>query len=99
MPQTSRRVLDEALTSSGVGSFGVLGSLIVLISATNLTRALARAYGAIWALPRLRNSPAASWRWLVAVEHSEDSPDHLTPSSPPQVRPCIRSTAGEYRRT
>ena len=67
MPQASRRVLDEALANRGVSSFGVLGSVIVLISATSLARAIARSYGTIWALPRLRSRLTASWRALAAV--------------------------------
>jgi membrane protein len=66
LPQATRGVLDEALAGSSFDSFGVLSSLFVLISATSLARALARAYGAIWAIPPLR-SGLASWRWVVAV--------------------------------
>jgi membrane protein len=67
MPPTTRGILDEALAGSSLGSFGLLSSLFVLISATSLARALARAYGAIWDVPPLRTGLSASWRWVVAV--------------------------------
>jgi membrane protein len=67
LPQTTRGVLDEALAGSSFDSFGVLSSFLVLISATSLARALARAYGAIWGIPPLRSGLPASWRWVVAV--------------------------------
>jgi membrane protein len=67
MPQTTQRVLDDALASSDASSFGVLSSLMALISATSLARALTRAYGAVWTIPRVRSSLSDSWRWVVAV--------------------------------
>jgi membrane protein len=68
LPESTRRVLDEAReTSGGFSSFGVFGAAIVLISATSLTRAMIRAYGAIWALPRQRRSLRNAWRLLAAV--------------------------------
>jgi membrane protein len=67
LPQTTRKVLDEALAGNSFSSFGILSSLLVLISATSLARALARAYGAIWSVPPPRTGLGASWRWVVAV--------------------------------
>jgi membrane protein len=67
MPQATRKVLNDAIAGSSINSFGVLSSLFVLISATSLARALARAYGVIWGVPPLRGGLSASWRWVVAV--------------------------------
>ena len=67
LPDASQQVLDEALRGAGAGAFGVAGALVVLISATSLSRALARAYGLIWQLPRAPRGLAMSWRWLATV--------------------------------
>jgi len=67
LPQSTRRVLDEALANGGFSSFGVLGAVIVLVSSTSLARTMIRAYGAIWQLPRTRRSVRNAWRLLAAV--------------------------------
>jgi membrane protein len=68
LPPASRNLLEEALSSGrGLGAFGVVGSIIVLVSATSLSRALARAYGAVWDLPRLTTGLSMAWRWLATV--------------------------------
>ncbi|MFI7600379.1 YhjD/YihY/BrkB family envelope integrity protein [Actinoplanes sp. NPDC049681] len=67
VPESSRRVIDEALSHQGIGAFGVLGSLVVLLSSTGLARALARAYGAVWSVPRTPTGPRAAWRWFATV--------------------------------
>jgi len=67
LPPTSRSVLDEAVGGPGGATFGVVGLLIVLASATSLSRALTRAYAAIWVLPRPRSSLRSAWRWLAVV--------------------------------
>nr|WP_221382230.1 YhjD/YihY/BrkB family envelope integrity protein [Actinoplanes polyasparticus] len=67
LPETSRRVLNDAFGHGGFSAFGVLGGLIVLVSSTGLARALARAYAAVWDLGRAPSGPRASWRWLVTV--------------------------------
>ncbi len=67
LPEQSRSVLDEALTASGGAAFGVVGVIIVLASATSLSRALTRAYAAIWQLPRPRSSLRSAWRWVAVV--------------------------------
>lgn len=67
MPQESRSVLEQALDDSGSTTFGVVGTLIVLISATSLSRALTRAFAAVWSLPRPKSRLGSSWRWLAAV--------------------------------
>jgi membrane protein len=53
LPAQSRILLEDAFSQSSA-AFGILGTLIVLASATSLSRALARAYAAIWSLPRPR---------------------------------------------
>jgi membrane protein len=67
-PEASRRVLEEAFPSEPrtFGAFGVVGVLIVLISSTSFTRALARMYSRIWQVTppgRLRGA----WRWIAAL--------------------------------
>ncbi len=63
----SRQLLGEAFGGGGVGAFGVVGSVAVLISATSLARALGRAYGYLWAVRRLPAGLAATWRWLATI--------------------------------
>jgi membrane protein len=67
MPEESRSMLDQAVQASASTGFGVVGVLIVLASATSLSRALTRAYAAIWWLPRPRSSLRSAWRWLAVV--------------------------------
>jgi membrane protein len=67
LPETSKRVLDDALGRGGFSAFGVVGGLIVLVSSTGLARALARAYAAVWSVRRVPSGPRASWRWLLTV--------------------------------
>ena len=49
LPDESREVLDAATVGASSTAFGVIGTLIVLVSATSLSRALTRAFAAIWA--------------------------------------------------
>ena len=67
LPDESRSVLDQAVQSSGGTTFGIVGTLIVLVSATSLSRALTRAFAAIWHLPRPKSSLRSAWRWLAVV--------------------------------
>ena len=67
LPPASRSVLDDALDHGGISAFGVVGSLVVLLSATGLARALARSYGAVWAVRPAPTGPRAAWRWLATV--------------------------------
>lgn len=67
LPDESQSILDEAVRGAGNAAFGVVGALIVLISATSLSRALTRAFTAIWALPRPKSRLGSAWRWLAAV--------------------------------
>ena len=54
------RLLDEVV------AFGIAGTLIVL-AATSLSRALTRAFAAIWVLPRPRTKLESAWRWLAVA--------------------------------
>ena len=68
IPDQTQTVLDEALeTSSGSATFGVIGTLIVLASATSLSRALTRAFAVIWGLPRPKTQLTSAWRWVAVV--------------------------------
>ncbi len=68
MPEQTKAVLQNALDAqNGTNAFGVLGALIVLISATSLSRALTRAFDAVWELPKARRGLGSAWRWVAAV--------------------------------
>jgi membrane protein len=67
LPAASQRLLDDTLRGSGIGAFGVVGALVVLVSATGLSRALARAYGAVWELTRVPGGLTMALRWLATV--------------------------------
>jgi membrane protein len=67
MPDETRTVVQEALANTGGSAFGLVGTLIVLVSATSLSRALTRAFAAIWDLPRPKAGLIQAWRWLGAV--------------------------------
>ncbi|PRY30851.1 membrane protein [Pseudosporangium ferrugineum] len=67
LPASSQHLLDETLTDRGLSAFGVAGIVVILLSSTGVARALARAYGSVWEVPRLPRGPRAAWRWLFAV--------------------------------
>jgi membrane protein len=67
MPPAAQNVLKEALDEPAGAAFGLVGSLIVLVSATSLSRALTRAMTTIWHLPRPRTRLSSAWRWLTVV--------------------------------
>lgn len=68
VPEETQVVMEEALgATSGNATFGVLGALIVLASATSLSRALTRAFAAIWELPRPTFQLGSAWRWVAVV--------------------------------
>lgn len=67
MPDETRAVLQDALAGTGAGAFGVVGVLVVLVSSTSLSRALTRAYSAIWELGRPHTGLRDVWRWVGAV--------------------------------
>ena len=69
IPDETRSVLDDAIgaDTASATTFGIVGTLIVLISATSLSRALIRAYAVIWNLPRPKSNLRSAWRWAAAV--------------------------------
>jgi membrane protein len=68
VPDETQSVLDEAMgAAAGSDTFGVVGTLAVLASATSLSRALTRAFAAIWELPRATFRLSSAWRWVAVV--------------------------------
>lgn len=67
VPEQSRTVIEEAVSGADSAAFGIAGTLLVLASATSLSRALTRAFAAIWAIPRPPTRITSAWRWLAAV--------------------------------
>lgn len=65
-PQASQ-VLQQAVPgeSSAIGRFGLLGLLVVLVSATSFSRALARMYGRVWTAKTV--GMRGAWRWLAVI--------------------------------
>ncbi len=68
VPEPTRDVLQPAIDATGTSSaFGIVGTIVVLISATSLSRAITRAYVAIWGIERPKTNVGDAWRWLAAV--------------------------------
>ncbi len=67
MPEEAQSVLDQAVNGSESTGFGLVGVLFVLVGATSLSRALTRAFAAIWMLPRPSTTLASTWRWFAAL--------------------------------
>lgn len=67
MPPEAESQVDVALKESSSTAFGVVGAIIVLVSATSLSRALARAFAKVWSLPKPKSSPKEAWRWIAVV--------------------------------
>lgn len=67
LPEETSAVLDQVVVSGEASTFGLVGMLVVLASATSLSRALTRAYDTIWQHDRTRTSASQAWRWLAAV--------------------------------
>ena len=90
MPPEAESQVDVALKESGSTTFGVIGAVIVIVSATSLSRALARAFAAVWGLAKPRSGPSAAWRWvavvlaialsLVAIRRSQTLADGIPPA-------------------
>ncbi len=66
LPDEARSVIEGAI-DGGDAAFGIVGTLFVLASATSLSRALTRAFAAIWFLPRPHSSLRSAWRWLAVI--------------------------------
>ncbi len=67
LPPQARSVVQQSLDTTSTTTFGLLGLFIVLVSATSLSRALTRAFAAIWGLPRPRSRLVLAWRWVAVV--------------------------------
>jgi len=67
LPEPGQRLVREALGGSRSNAFGIAGCLIVVISATSLTRALIRAYREVWSVRDRPHGPAATGRQLGGV--------------------------------
>ncbi len=67
LPEETRSVLEGAIQGAGTASFGIVGIVIVLVSATSLSRALTRALTVIWGVPKPKSGVGSLWRWLAAV--------------------------------
>lgn len=60
-------LIDQATRGEGAAAFGVVGALLVLVSATSLSRALSRAYAVVWQIDRPRMNLKSAWRWFAVV--------------------------------
>lgn len=67
LPAETADVLDDVVAAGGIGTFGIVGILVVLVSATSLSRALTRAYDAVWQHGKTKTKVFEVWRWLAAV--------------------------------
>jgi membrane protein len=67
LPAETRQVLDDAVEGANGAAFGLVGTVMVLVSATSLSRALTRVFADIWHLPRPRNDLRSAWRWVAVV--------------------------------
>ncbi|WP_185972476.1 YhjD/YihY/BrkB family envelope integrity protein [Georgenia yuyongxinii] len=67
MPEQSRSTLEDAVTAAGDSAFGIVGLVVVLVSATGVSRAMTRAFATIWELPRPKSNLRSVWRWVAAV--------------------------------
>jgi membrane protein len=68
LPDSSRAVLELVLPAQPTtrGTFGVLGLVIVVFSATSLSRALARMYAKVWQVPPSAGL-TSGWRWVAVL--------------------------------
>ncbi len=67
LPAQTQTVLDQVVEGPTDATYGLLGVLIVLASATSLSRALTRAYAAIWMVPGPPLRLASAWRWVAVL--------------------------------
>ncbi|MET1132199.1 MAG: YhjD/YihY/BrkB family envelope integrity protein [Aeromicrobium sp.] len=64
---SSEELIDQAVRGSSTAAFGVAGALLVLVSATSLSRALTRAFAVVWQVDRPHMSLRSAWRWFAVV--------------------------------
>ncbi len=67
VPPETQGMLEAVMAAPSDPTFGVLGVLIVLLSATSLSRAMTRACAALWELPRPASKLSSAWRWVAVV--------------------------------
>ena len=67
LPEESRAVLEDAVQGANTAAFGIVGTLMVLVSATSLSRALTRAFVTAWELRTPKTTLGSAWRWLAVV--------------------------------
>jgi membrane protein len=67
VPEQSRSIIEQAVQGADSAAFGIAGTLFLLVSATSLSRALTRAFAAIWDMPRPKSNLASAWRWVAVV--------------------------------
>jgi membrane protein len=67
VPEQSRAIIEQAVQGADSAAFGIAGTLFLLVSATSLSRALTRAFAAIWDVPRPKSSLSSAWRWVAVV--------------------------------
>jgi membrane protein len=67
LPPDAEQVLNDTMSGGGSSAFGIVGVLVVLVSATSLSRAMTRAYDTVWRHGRTKLPPKGAWRWLAAV--------------------------------
>jgi membrane protein len=102
VPDRSRSVIEEAVQGADAAAFGIVGTLLVLASATSLSRALTRGFAAIWRVPRPRTGVGSAWRWLavvmvlaLAVILSDNLSQRTSILPPRQVWPVALSLASD----
>lgn len=67
LPKETEDLIDQAMSGQSQTAFGFIGVIIVLASATSLSRALTRALAVTWDLPRPRIQVINAWRWVAVV--------------------------------
>ena len=67
MPAETQALLQETVQDANGPTFGLFGTALVILTATSLSRALTRAFSAIWQRPRPRTQLSSVWRWVAAV--------------------------------
>ena len=67
--EQARASLEAALPAGGsaASTFGVIGALVVLVSATSFSRALVRIYMRVWDAPRRPSALRGFWRLLAVL--------------------------------
>jgi membrane protein len=69
LPPSTRNALEDALPDDGgqAATFGLVGLLIVLLSATSFSRALSRMYAKVWSVRYPGWNGPSGVRWIVVI--------------------------------